>query len=65
MKVWVVDQSRGRAELRAIELPPGEKDRGGDTAEVAGGLNPTDKLIATGLDQMRPGLRVRVTGEDR
>jgi RND family efflux transporter MFP subunit len=65
VKVWVVDQARGRAELRAVELPPGEKDRGGDTAEVAGGLNPTDKLIATGLDQMRPGLRVRVAGEDR
>jgi RND family efflux transporter MFP subunit len=65
VKVWVVDQARGRAELRAVGLPPGEKDRTGETAEVVGGLNPTDKLIATGLDQVRPGLRVRVAGEDR
>jgi HlyD family secretion protein len=65
VKVWVVDQARGRAELRAIELPPGEKERAGDSAEVVAGLNPTDKLIATGLEQVRPGLRVRVAGEDR
>ena len=65
VKVWVVDQARGRAELRAVELPPGEKDRSGETAEVVGGLNPTDKLIATGLDQLKPGLRVRIAGEER
>jgi HlyD family secretion protein len=52
-------------QLRTIELAAGEKERTGDTAEVVGGLNPTDKLIATGLDQMRPDLRVRVAGEDR
>jgi RND family efflux transporter MFP subunit len=65
VKVWVVDQARGRAELKAVELPPGEADRAGDTAEVVGGLNPTDKLIATGLDRVRPGLRVTIAGEDR
>ncbi|HEX3152874.1 MAG TPA: efflux RND transporter periplasmic adaptor subunit [Gemmataceae bacterium] len=65
VKVWIVEQARNRAELRTIELAPGEKERTGETAEVVGGLNPTDKLIATGLEQMRPGLRVRITGEDR
>src|SRR5262245_33268920 len=64
-KVWIVDQTRGRAELRTVELATGEKERTGDVAEVVGGLNPTDKLIATGLDRMRPDLRVRVAGEDR
>lgn len=64
-KVWIVDQTRGRAELRTVELAPGELDRTGDTAEIVGGLNPTDKLIAAGLDQMKPNMRVRIAGEDR
>ena len=63
--VWVVDPVTGRAELRAVELAPGEKDRTGETVEVVGGLNPTDKLIATGREQLKPGLRVQVVGEDR
>src|SRR5262249_23264722 len=45
-RVWVVDPVSGRAALRTVELAPGEKGRQGETAEVAGGLNPTDKLIA-------------------
>lgn len=65
VRVWVVDQSRNRAELRAVELAPGERERTGETAEVVGGLNPTDKLIATGLDQLKPGLRVTIAGEER
>ena len=63
--MWVVDPVTGRAELRAVELAPGEKDRSGETAEVVGGLNPTDKLIATGREQLKPGSRVKVVGEDR
>ena len=65
VKVWVVDQSRGRAELRAIQLAPGESERTGETAEVVSGLNPTDKLIASGLDRLQPGLRVTIAGEER
>jgi HlyD family secretion protein len=65
VKVWVVDQANGRAELRPVELAPGEAERTGEAAEVVGGLNPTDKLIATGLDRVRPGLRVTIAGEDR
>jgi RND family efflux transporter MFP subunit len=64
-RVWVVDPVRGRAELRAIELAPGEADRTGETADVVGGLNPTDKLIGTGRESLRPGQRVQVIGEDR
>ena len=64
-KVWVVDQARGRAELRTLELARGEVERTGETVDVVGGLNPTDKLIATSVDRLRPGLRVSVVGEDR
>lgn len=65
VRAWVVDPVAGRAELRAVELPPGEKDRQTETAEVVGGLNPTDKLITTGREGLKPGARVKVTGEDR
>jgi HlyD family secretion protein len=65
VRVWVVDAVRGRAELRAVELAEGEKDRTGETAEVVGGLNPTDKLIATGRESLTPGQRLRIVGEDR
>ena len=64
-RVWIVDPATGRAELRAVELPPGEKERTGETAEVMGGLNPTDKLIATGREQLKPGSRIKVVGEER
>lgn len=64
-RVWVVDAVTGRADLRTIELAAGEKDRQGETAEVIGGLNPTDKLIATGREQLKVGSRVKVIGEDR
>jgi HlyD family secretion protein len=64
-RVWVADPVAGRAALRGVELAPGEKDRTGEAAEVVGGLNPTDKLIATGREGLRPGQRVKVVGEDR
>ena len=64
-RVWVVDPVNGRAELRAVDLAPGEKDRTGETVEVVGGLNPTDKLIGTGREQLKPGSRIKVVGEDR
>ncbi len=65
MRVWVVEAVRGRAGLRPVELADGERDRTGETAEVVGGLNPTDKLIATGRESLTPGQRVRIVGEDR
>jgi multidrug efflux pump subunit AcrA (membrane-fusion protein) len=65
VRVWVVDPVSGRADLRAIELAPGEKDRTGETVGVVAGLNPTDKLIATGRDGLQPGSRIKVVGEER
>jgi multidrug efflux pump subunit AcrA (membrane-fusion protein) len=65
VRVWVVDPVSGRAALRDVELAPGEKDRQGETAEVVSGLNPTDKLIAAGREQLKPGSRIKVVGEER
>ena len=65
VRVWVVEPVTRRADLRAVELAPGEKDRAGETAEVVAGLNPTDKLIATGREGLKPGSRIQVVGEDR
>jgi hypothetical protein len=64
-RVWMVDPLSGRADLRAVELAPGGKDRQGEIAEVVGGLNATDKLISTGREQLKAGQRVQVVGEDR
>jgi hypothetical protein len=65
VRAWVVDAVAGRAELRAVELAPGEKDRETDTVEVIRGLNASDKLIATGHQVLTPGCRIRVVGEAR
>ena len=59
------DPVAARADLRAVELAPGEKDRTGETVEIVAGLNPTDKLIATGRESLRPGSRIKVVGEER
>ena len=59
--VWIVDAS-GRAELRAISLG---KVTLGELIEVIGGLNPTDKLIASAIEGLRQGAWVEVSGEDR
>lgn len=64
-RVWVVDAVTGRAEQRVVELAKGERDRTGESVEVVSGLQPTDKLVATGLEQLKPGLRVKVVGEER
>jgi HlyD family secretion protein len=64
-RVWVVDPTSGRAGVRAVELARGEKERQSDAVEITSGLNPTDKLIATGRELLKPGSRIKVTGEER
>jgi len=61
--VWAVDPG-GRATVRGVELAPGERDRTGDVVEITAGLQPGDKLIASGTDGLTPGQRVRITGDD-
>jgi multidrug efflux pump subunit AcrA (membrane-fusion protein) len=65
LRVWVVNSVTSRGDLRPVELAAGENDRQTESAEVVSGLNPTDKLIATGREQLKPGVRVTVVGEDR
>lgn len=62
--VWVVEPGN-RAAIRSVELAPGERDRTGDMVEVLTGLNPGDKLIASGTDGLTPGRRVRITGDEQ
>lgn len=64
-RVWVVNAVTGRAEQRVVELAPSERGRTGESAEVVSGLQPTDKLIATGLERLTPGLRVKVAGDEQ
>ncbi len=58
--VWIAD-ANSTARRRVIEL--GGKS-GDDLLAVKAGLRVTDKLIATGLDGLREGTRVVVTGDD-
>jgi multidrug efflux pump subunit AcrA (membrane-fusion protein) len=60
-RVWLADQSSGTAHLRTITLGTAST---GELVEVAEGLSPTDKLIASGREQLENGGRIRVTGQD-
>ena len=64
-RVWVVDQLPGTAIIKAVTLAPGEKDKTGETVELVSGLLPTDKLITSGTDQLKPNQRISISGEDR
>jgi len=58
--VWIVDEI-STARKRSVEL--GGKT-GDDLVAIQSGLRVTDKLIASGLDGLRDGTRVNVTGDD-
>lgn len=58
--VWIVDANELAAQARVEIGNPG--DRG--LVEIKRGLNVTDKLIASGAGDLRPGSRVKVTGDD-
>jgi multidrug efflux pump subunit AcrA (membrane-fusion protein) len=60
-QVWLVDQTINQAVLRSITLGAGQS---GDLVEVAQGLHPSDKLITTNRELIRPGLRVVISGEE-
>lgn len=65
--VWVVGSGH-RAARRSVKLG-GEVEAGGATdgrlVEVTSGLAVTDKLIVSGTEQLQPGDRVTISGEDR
>lgn len=64
-RIWVVDQLTGTAITKTIVLAPGEKERSDEMVELVSGLLPTDKLITSGTEQLKPQQRVTITGEDR
>jgi RND family efflux transporter MFP subunit len=59
--VWIVDAQQ-LAQQQRIEVGAALE---GSLMEIKSGLQITDKVIVTGADQLRPGSRVVVTGEDR
>lgn len=59
--VWTVD-ARGQARSRDVVLG---KATLGDLAEVISGLDPTDKLIVSGMEGLESGMRVEIIGEDQ
>jgi multidrug efflux pump subunit AcrA (membrane-fusion protein) len=60
-QVWVVQQQRGRAQLSEVTLGTGQQ---GELIEVTQGLQPSDKLIVSGRESLKPGERVRIAGEE-
>jgi HlyD family secretion protein len=60
-RLWIVDQAKGRAMLVTVVLGQGTQ---GDLVEVAQGLQPSDKLIASGRETLQPGQRIRIAGEE-
>lgn len=50
--VWVVED--GKATSRKVELG----QRGEDVVQITRGLRPGDRVVVSGVQQMRPGLRV-------
>lgn len=60
-QVWIVDQAAGRASLRPVVVG---QPTFGDMVEVVQGLQPSDRLITTGRELLKPGERVRVVSEE-
>jgi HlyD family secretion protein len=59
--VWVADESSA-SRKRIIELDDKVK---GDLVAVTSGLSVTDKLITSGIEGLRDGGRVKITGDDQ
>jgi HlyD family secretion protein len=60
--VWIADLQTSRARQQTIQLGKASTDR---LVEVVQGLTATDKLIVSGRDELSPGKRIRVIGEDQ
>lgn len=59
--VWVADQSSGRAHRTMVTV--GRSSNGG-LIEIEDGLNVGSRIITSGIDGLREGDRINVTGED-
>lgn len=61
IRVWLVDQGRNRAVLRPVAVG---QTLANDRVEIVQGLQPSDKLITTSRELLRPDMRVVISGED-
>ena len=59
--VWVADEN-STAQSRSVEI--GGKNNDG-LVEIKSGLKVTDKLIASGLEGLRNGSRIKISGDDQ
>lgn len=59
--VWVADEN-STAQSRLVEIGGRSND---DLVEIKSGLKVTDKLIASGLDSLRNGSRIKSSGDDQ
>jgi multidrug efflux pump subunit AcrA (membrane-fusion protein) len=60
--LWVADTGRGVARQQNVQLGRAGTEQ---LVEVAGGLNPTDKLIVGGREALAEGSRIVISGEDQ
>jgi RND family efflux transporter MFP subunit len=58
--VWLADRSMGVARRTSIEV---EASSAGELIEVTSGLTIASRLIASGIEELRDGDRIRVIGE--
>lgn len=59
--VWVADQSAQVAQMQPVQTGV---VNGNGQVEVTDGLTISSRLIATGVDNLTDGCRIRITGED-
>ena len=59
--VWIVDAD-SMAQRRTVDVG---SPSGGGLVEIKSGLNATDKLVVSGINRLKPGSPVVVTGDDQ
>ncbi len=59
--VWIADE-RSTAQSRPVEIGGKSND---DLVEIRSGLKVTDKLITSGLEGLRNGSRIKLSGDDQ
>ncbi|BBO36045.1 efflux RND transporter periplasmic adaptor subunit [Lacipirellula parvula] len=60
--VWIADATNGVARRTPVELGKAGTDQ---LVEVAAGIDPTMKLVATGRESLTDGTRIRIVGNDQ
>lgn len=61
-QVWLVEPLTQKAQLRTVTLGTAVQ---GEWIEIKEGIQPTDKVIASGAEGLQPGDRIKVVGEEQ